>query len=223
MAKKLLVLLAVVAIMAIALIPVVTTAQPVPPCRIHGTATVDGVLVVDGTVITATVDGDTYTSAPTPSVYGASTYLLQIAQPEGKSYVGKAITFKIGANDATESTTWVQGGNITLDLHKGVPVVTPPPGTGLTGVTVTGLPAGSTPSATISAAGILQLGIPAGAKGDTGAAGPAGATGATGPAGAQGEKGKDASNAMGIVALIIAIVALVVVIAAILLKRKATA
>ncbi len=222
MAKvKILVLLAVVAILAIALVPAIATAQPVPPCRIHGTATVDGIPVVDGTVITATIDGDTYT-ATTPSIYGANTYYLQIAQPEGKSYTGKAINFKIGIDDASQTATWVQGGNIELKLTKGQPVVTPPPG-GITSVTVTGLPAGSNPTATITANGVLQLGIPAGAKGDTGTTGPAGPAGANGPAGAPGENGKDASNALGIVALIIAIVALVVVIAAILLKRKAAA
>jgi flagellar basal body-associated protein FliL len=222
MAKvKILVLLAVVAILAVALIPAVASAQPVPPCRIHGTAVIDGELVAGNTVITATIDGDTYT-ATTPSAYGASIYLLQIAQPDGKSYVGKAISFKIGPEDAIQTATWVQGGNLELNLVKGSPVATPIPGGQIKGVSVNMIDPGSVASGNIID-GKLVLNIPKAKDGVDGAAGKDGKDGTNGTNGTDGENGKDASNALGIVALIIAIVALVVVIAAVLLRRKAPA
>jgi len=207
MTKLRLLALLTVVLLAVALLPALVSAQPLPPCRIHGTAMVDGVSVADGTVITATIDGDTYTSKPTPSAYGASTYLVEIAQPEGKSYAGKTVTFMIGSDTASQTATWTQGDNITLDLMKGAPPVTPPAGGGISSVNAVDLPAGSEATASYDpATGKLTLGIPAGAKGDTGDTGPAGAAG---PAGSPGEDGDDASAALGIVALIIAIVALI--------------
>jgi hypothetical protein len=221
---RLLALLAVVAFVGALLVPAMALAQPLPPCRIHGTVQIDGANVAAGTVITATIDGDTYT-ATTPSAYGASTYLVSIAQPDGKSYAGKTVTFMIGADTALETATWEQGGNLVLNLTKGVaPTPTPPPGA-ITSVVAKPLAAGSTPTASLEG-GVLTLGIPAGAagaagpagaagaagsKGDTGAAGAAGATGATGATGDQGEAGDDASAALGIIGLIVAIVALLAV------------
>ena len=218
---RLLTLLAVLAFVGALLVPALALAQPAPPCRIHGTAQIDGVNVAVGTVITATIDGDTYT-ATTPSAYGASTYLVSITQPDGKSYAGKTVTFKIGADTALETATWEQGGNLVLNLTKGVaPTPTPPPGA-ITSVVANPLPAGSTPTASLEG-GVLTLGIPAGAAGAAGTAGAAGAagaagskgdTGAAGAAGAagdQGEAGDDASAALGIIGLIVAIVALLAV------------
>jgi len=220
MTKLRLLALLTVVVLAVALLPVVVSAQPVPPCRIHGTAMVDGANVADGTVITATIDGDTYT-ATTPSAYGASTYNIQIVQPDGKSYTGKTVTFMIGSDTASQTATWVQGGNITLNLTKGAAPVTPVPGSGITSVNAVGVAAGSSPTASYDpATGKLTLGIPAGAKGDTGPAGAAGAAGAAGPAGASGEDGKDASNTLGVIALIIAIVALIAAGLIFVMKRK---
>lgn len=58
-------------------------------------------------------------------------------------------------------------------------------GGAVTSVTVTGLAAGAKPTATL-AGGVLALGIPAGAKGDTGAVGAPGKAGANGAPGAAG-------------------------------------
>ncbi len=202
---RLLALLAVVAII-VALIPAVASAQSVPPCRIHGTVQVDGVNVDAGTVITATVDGDTYNTT-TPSAYGASTYLIEIAQPEGKSYAGKMVTFMIGADSAAQTATWVQGGNLVVNLTKGEAPL--PSGEGLIkSVVVNTLAAGA--SATVSwnaTTGVLTLGIPAGAKGDTGAAGAAGTPGTPGTQGPKGDTGAGSSAVLGIVALILAVIA----------------
>lgn len=89
------------------------------PCRFHGTVTVGGLDVADGTQITATIAGDTY-GTTTPSEYGVSTYALTIVPPEGSYYVpGTPITFKIGDLAAEQVGFWVPGGDIELDLTAG--------------------------------------------------------------------------------------------------------
>ncbi len=194
---RLFVLLAVVALV---LFPVMAVAQPPLPCRFHGTVQLDGADVAGNTTITATIGNDTYTTQ-TPSVYGDSTYLLEIAPPEGTSYAdGTAITFMIGARTATQASAWETGGNVELNLSSGA-ATTPTDGGAITDVVVTTLAAGA--SATVdydATTGVLTLGIPAG---QTGAAGAAGASGAPG------EAGEDAPGgvAIPIVALVIAIIA----------------
>jgi hypothetical protein len=198
-------LLALLAVVALVLLPALAVAQEPPqlPCGFYGTVKVSGADVADGTVITATIDGDTYTATTTNSVYS-----IIIAQPEGKAYEGKTVTFKISDDLADQTATWTMGGNVAVSLSIGVPVT---PGTGgISRVEVTGLPAGSTPTVEWNpTTGVLKLGIPAGA---TGPAGPKGDTGAQGPA------GKGASTALGIVAIILAAIAIVGV--GVMLMRK---
>jgi hypothetical protein len=69
------------------------------------------------TVITATIEGDTYTTE-TPSEYGAASYALKIEPPAGTVYTdGTPITFKIDDNKAVNTAIWTSGGNIELDLY----------------------------------------------------------------------------------------------------------
>ncbi len=194
-------LLALLAVVALVLFPALTFAQGglQPPCAFHGTVQVNGANVADGTVITAMIGNDTYTTT-TPSAEGASTYRIVIAQPEGDSYAGLTVTFKIGNATVSQTGTWQMGGNVALNLTKG----TSSTGTtgGITQVVVTALAAGATPTVSYdSTTGILTLGIPAGATGTTGAAG---AAGATGPA------GKNASSVLGIVAIVLAVIAIII-------------
>jgi len=201
---RLLVLLAVVALV---LFPALAYAQAGPPCRFHGTVQVDGANVADGTVITATIDGDTYTATTS-----ASSYSITVAQPDGKSYDGKTATFKIGSNTAKETGTWSMGGNVAVNLTEGTPPIIPGGGA-ITDIKVTGLAAGSAPTATWDEdTGVLTLGIPAGA---TGATGPAGAKGDTG------EAGKDASSVIGIVAIVLAVIAILLAGFVMMRKQKA--
>ena len=94
------------------------------PYRLHGEAHLDGTAVPDGTVIAATIDGDTYT-ATTPSAYGASTYQITIAPAEGTSYAeGTTIAFTIGDTPADQIGSWEAGGNTELNLTASSP---PPP------------------------------------------------------------------------------------------------
>ena len=203
-------LLALLAVVALVLFPAIAFAQGglQPPCAFHGKVQVSGANVADGTIVTATIEGDTYT-ATTPSAYGASTYAIPIAQPEGKSYDGKTVSFKIGNDTAAQTGIWQMGGNTALDLSKGAPPVTPGPG----GVLIKGVQLGNT-TGYDSTTGIITL-----KKSDL--VGPKGDTGAIGPAGATGPAGKDASSVIGIVAIIIAVIALAVAGMVMMRKQKA--
>ena len=87
-------LLALLAVVALVLFPAIAFAQGAPqlPCAFHGTVQVNGANVADGTVITATIGNDTYTTTTSDS-----TYRVVIAQPEGKNYDGLTVTFMIGS------------------------------------------------------------------------------------------------------------------------------
>lgn len=205
-------LLALLAVVALVLFPAMALAQgPGLPCRFHGTVFVDGQEVPDGTTITATIEGDTYTTT-TPSVYGDSTYLLEIAPPAGTTYTeGATVTFAVGDQPAAETGSFEAGGNIELNLGgPGAPV---PGGGAITSVVINTLPAGSAATADYNAAtGVLTIGIPEGEQGEQGLPGPQGIQGE------QGEPGADAPIALSIVAIVLAVVAIVVAVA--LMRRK---
>jgi hypothetical protein len=99
------------------------------PCRFHGTVTVDGLGVSDGTAITAIIGGDTHDTATPVPEYGPSTYAIKITVPEGKKYAeGTTVTFKVGNYFAEETGSWNGGGNLELDLTAySVPRPTPTP------------------------------------------------------------------------------------------------
>ena len=195
-------LLALLAVVALVLFPAIALAQGglQPPCAFHGTVQVSGANVADGTVITATIGNDTYTTTTSNS-----TYRVVIAQPEGKSYDGLTATFKIGSDTAKETGTWQMGGNVAINLTKGTPQVTP---TG--NVIITSVVLGNTTSYdSVTGTLTIKKADITGAKGDTGAIGP---TGPEGPA------GKNASSVIGIIAIVIAIIA--VAIAGMVMMRK---
>jgi hypothetical protein len=88
------------------------------PCQFRGTVEISGAPVPDGTVITAIVAGDEYTTE-TPSAYGDSTFRIRIS-PAGVVYTpGTVVTFKIGGQAASQTSTWEQGGNIEVDISAG--------------------------------------------------------------------------------------------------------
>jgi hypothetical protein len=195
--------LALLAVVALLLVPAFAYAQtpPQPPCRFYGTVTADGAAVPAGTVITATVGGDEYTATTPAEGYGSSSYAIKIEEPDGSSYSGATVSFKIGGSSAKETGTWTLGGNVNVNLSVGE--ATTPTNGGITNVVVETVAAGQAASATLSN-GTLTLKIPAGAKGDTGATGAAGATGAPGEEG----PGAPGGIALPIIALVIAIIAI---------------
>ena len=96
------------------------------PCRFHGTVQLDGADVPDGTVITATIQDDTY-STTTPSVYGDSTYLLEIVPHYIVHYAEMTgITFEVDGYATDQTGEWETGGNRDLNLSAAViPAPTP--------------------------------------------------------------------------------------------------
>jgi len=98
-----------------------------PPCRFHGMVQVDGANVLDGTVITAVIDGDTYTTT-TPSVYGVSTYSMEISQPTSKSYDAETVVFKIGDNISSVVSAWLLGRNMSVPLSAQITLPQPQSG-----------------------------------------------------------------------------------------------
>jgi len=99
------------------LYPIIALAQgPALPCRFHGTVQLDNATLPDDTIITAIIEGDTYTTS-TPSVYGNSTYAITIVPPKNVTYMdGTPVTFLIGGYYAMETGTWETGLNLVLNL-----------------------------------------------------------------------------------------------------------
>jgi len=86
-----------------------------PPCRFHGTVTLNGAAAPGGTVITVIIEGYGYTTS-TVAVAGSSTYAVQIPVPQGIIYTGKAVTFRVGSAAAVQVSAWEEGGNVLVNL-----------------------------------------------------------------------------------------------------------
>lgn len=116
---------------ALLIFPCIASAEDQPICRFTGTVTLDGANVPDGTVITAIVEDDEYTTT-TPTGYGPSTYSIAIYPPEGTSYSdGTAVFFKIDGHAADQTGILQNGQNIRRDLTASAgstPIPTPPSG-----------------------------------------------------------------------------------------------
>jgi hypothetical protein len=112
------------------LLPAMTFAQGAQlPCRFYGAVQVDGYDVPDGTVITAIIEGVTYSTTTPEAAYGPSTYVLKIEPSAGAFYnYGTQIYFKIDDHVAKETATWESGSNIGLNLTASTaPPPTPTP------------------------------------------------------------------------------------------------
>jgi hypothetical protein len=123
-------MLVVVLVVTFLLLPYAAPAQEEPlPCRFHGTVQINGHTVPDGILVKAIIGGNEVASVAVPAVYGPSTYALIITQPAGLSYSnGTEIRFKIHVYDAVQKATWVNGGNIALNLTAStLPTPTPAP------------------------------------------------------------------------------------------------
>ena len=116
---------------ALLILPCTASADDPLICRFTGTVTLDGANVPDGTVITAIVEDDEYTTA-TPTGYGPSTYSITIYPPDGTSYPdGTAVSFRIDGHAADQTGILQNGQNIRRDLTASAgstPIPTPPSG-----------------------------------------------------------------------------------------------
>jgi hypothetical protein len=97
-----------------------------PPCRFHGTVTLNGANVADGTVVMALIWAYGYTTTTT-TVNGTSTYSIIMPKAQGNSYEGQAVTFRVGSDTASQTSTWTMGGNILVNLTASTagPIPTP--------------------------------------------------------------------------------------------------
>ncbi|MCJ7523018.1 MAG: hypothetical protein MUP21_12505 [Dehalococcoidia bacterium] len=116
---------------ALLILPCTASADDPLICRFTGTVTLDSANVPNGTVITAIVEDDEYTTA-TPTGYGPSTYSIAIQPPDGKSYPdGTAVSFRIDGHAADQTGILQNGQNIRRDLTASTgstPIPTPPSG-----------------------------------------------------------------------------------------------
>jgi len=90
-------------------------AQPTPPTRFFGTATLDGKPAPDGTTITASIGS---TSCGTGSVTGGN-YQVDVASAStrpGCGTDGATVTFTVGSAKATQTGTFQTGAFVNLAL-----------------------------------------------------------------------------------------------------------
>ena len=117
-------------ILLLALVALVTitgeaAADKTGACRFTGTVKLDGADVPDGTVITALVGDDVYTTT-TPTGYGPSTYSVEVRPPDGEGYTeGTRVRFTIDGYAADQVGSFQDGENIRWDL-TGVRTAAPP-------------------------------------------------------------------------------------------------
>ena len=110
-------ILALVTVFVLSLvIPALVSAQQTQPHAFYGDARLDGTLVVDGTPITAYVDGipaGTVFVTKGKGGYGEGGGLK--VSPQGvASYAGKTVTFTIGQYRADQTAPWTKAGCLSL-------------------------------------------------------------------------------------------------------------
>ena len=118
--KKLLITLLLLSLLFVGFAGAEDPSAPLLPAQFYGTAvTEDGAGIPAGTVITAELDGTSYTytllSSGTigePGTFGSKF----IISPSGSSAEGKTITFRIGSIPASQTTTFSSGSSAQLAL-----------------------------------------------------------------------------------------------------------
>ena len=124
--KKLFITLLLLAVLCVGLAGAETSSAPLLPAQYYGTAvTENGDGIPAGTVITAELDGNTYTctlSSPgkigEPGTFGSKF----IISPPGSSAEGKPVTFRIGSIPASQTVSFSAGDSAQLALTFGIDV-----------------------------------------------------------------------------------------------------
>lgn len=113
--------MALVAVMVFAIgLPTAALAQESPQSHLfQGTATVDGELAPDGTVVTAWIDDVEVGSGAVSSDPSPGSFSVTVEDPE-QQYDGKTVVFKVGDATAGETGTWTSGEVTSLDLTASV-------------------------------------------------------------------------------------------------------
>ena len=86
-----------------------------PPCRFHGTVVLNGTAAPAGTQVTVIVEGYGYPATVTAAV-GSTTYSVIIPVAQGINYEGKIVTFMIGDDMASQTSSWTTGGNVAVNI-----------------------------------------------------------------------------------------------------------
>jgi hypothetical protein len=105
----------------------VASAQPTPPARFFGTATVNGQPAASGTAVQATIGGKVCGSG---SVSSGGSYVVDVASgttEPGCGTNGATVSFTVGGAAASETGTWQQGAFIQLNLTAAAATATPSP------------------------------------------------------------------------------------------------
>ncbi|MDA0265107.1 MAG: hypothetical protein O3A93_13720 [Chloroflexi bacterium] len=194
------------------ILPSLVMAQPAPPHVFLGSVTVNGSPALDGTSVTAFIDGSQIASSV---VSGGSYAALKVAQPVGVNFAGKTVTFTIAGLPAAETALWEMGALTELNLTNA------PPQPITTQVTPTQTPVlivGEKGDQGIPGIqGVQGVAGPAGQGGPSGPAGPAGPSGVSGPAGPQGPTGPpgpasgSGSSIVAVLALVFALLSFVMI------------
>ena len=125
------------------ILTIAPAAAQVTPSAYFGTATLDGVNLSAGDVVTATIEGDSFTGDAVTIDETDSYYTIFIPMAAGKDYAGKTITFSFSG--ATATTTWSVGDS-RVDLAFVTPVAATATAVPATGVPATGVPATGVPA-----------------------------------------------------------------------------
>jgi len=125
--RKLLITLFILAFLFVGVVGAETSQAPLLPAQYYGTAvTANGDDVPAGTVITAELDGTTYTYTLSSSgkIGEAGTFGNKfMISPTGSSAEGKTITFKIGSVSSPQTATFSSGVSTELSLRFPIAVV----------------------------------------------------------------------------------------------------
>ena len=124
--RKLLITLLILIILCVGVVGAETSSAPLLPAQYYGTAvTENGADIPAGTVITAELDGITYTYTVSssgkigePGTFGDK-FLIS---PAGSSAEGKTVTFKVGSVPASQTIIFSSGTSSELALTFGINV-----------------------------------------------------------------------------------------------------
>ena len=104
----------IIAVALLLSIPVIVSAQVVPPHKFAGKAYINGRLASAGTEVEAFIDGQRVARA---MVTDEGEYTLLVGQPSSGS---RTITFRVNGRNTGETAVWTQGKiEYPFDLHSG--------------------------------------------------------------------------------------------------------
>jgi len=92
-----------------------------PPCRFHGTVTLNGAAAAAGTPVTVIILGYGYPATVKVTVGSTTTYDVTIPKAQGLSYDGQAVTFRVGSATAIQTSAWAMGDNVLVNLIASTP------------------------------------------------------------------------------------------------------